>query len=79
MTLYIQESGLATAPTVVFLHGGGGAGWMWQPQYEVVHTRKMSLAEEHNRNLTAPDLFTQTVRAWITGQPLPTALQPLRS
>ncbi len=46
--------------------------------YEVVHTRKMSLAEEHNWNLTAPDLFTQTVRAWITGQPLPTALQPLR-
>jgi len=47
--------------------------------YEVVHARKMSLAEEHNWNLTAPDLFTQTVRAWITGQPLPTALQPLRS
>jgi pimeloyl-ACP methyl ester carboxylesterase len=34
MALYIQESGPATAPTVVFLHGGGGAGWMWQPQIE---------------------------------------------
>ena len=47
--------------------------------YEVIHRRKMSLAEEHNWNLTAPDLFTQTVRAWITDQPLPTALQPFRS
>ena len=46
--------------------------------YEVVHPRKMSLAEEHNWSLTAPDLFTQTVRAWITDQALPPALQPLR-
>lgn len=45
--------------------------------YEVVHTRKMSLAEEHNWNLTAPELFTQMVRAWITNQPLPSALQSL--
>lgn len=45
--------------------------------YEVVHPRKMSLAEEHNWNLTAPDLFTQTVRAWITGQQLPAALHRL--
>lgn len=47
--------------------------------YEVAHSRKMSLAEEHNWNLTAPELFTQTVQAWITGQPLPAALQPLSS
>ncbi len=46
---------------------------------EVVHARKMSVAEEHNWNLTAPDLFTQMVRAWITGQELPAALQPLQA
>jgi pimeloyl-ACP methyl ester carboxylesterase len=34
MALYIQETGSTTAPTIVFLHGGGGAGWMWQPQVE---------------------------------------------
>ena len=38
----------------------------------------MSLAEEHNWNLTAPDLFNQTLRAWITDQPLPPELRPLR-
>ena len=46
--------------------------------FQVVHARKMSLAEEHNWNLTAPELFTQTVRAWINDQPLPFALQPLQ-
>jgi pimeloyl-ACP methyl ester carboxylesterase len=46
---------------------------------EVVHARKMSVAEEHNWNLTAPDLFTRTVRAWITGQELPAELQPLQA
>src|SRR5512136_2082835 len=34
MSLFIQESGSLTVPTIVFLHGGGGAGWMWQPQME---------------------------------------------
>jgi hypothetical protein len=46
--------------------------------FEVAHQRKMSLAEEHNWNLAAPELFTQTVRAWLRGQPLPPALQPLQ-
>jgi pimeloyl-ACP methyl ester carboxylesterase len=45
--------------------------------YLVAHPKKLSLAEEHNWNLTAPDVFTQMVRAWITGQPLPVELQPL--
>jgi pimeloyl-ACP methyl ester carboxylesterase len=45
--------------------------------YEVHHSKKMSLAEEHNWNMTAPDLFTQMVRAWFTGQPLPAELHPI--
>lgn len=43
--------------------------------YLIAHARKMSLAEEHNWNLTTPDLFTLMVKAWITGQPLPVELQ----
>lgn len=45
--------------------------------YQVVHAKKMSLAEEHNWNMTAPDLFNQMVRAWCAGGPLPKELQPL--
>ncbi len=46
--------------------------------YEVVHPRPLSLAEEHNWNMTAPDLFNQMVRAWIAGQALPDELRPLK-
>jgi pimeloyl-ACP methyl ester carboxylesterase len=46
--------------------------------FEVHHGRKMSLAEEHNWNMTAPDLSTDMVRAWFSGQSLPGALKPLR-
>jgi pimeloyl-ACP methyl ester carboxylesterase len=45
--------------------------------YLVQHTRRMSLSEEHNWNMSAPELFTRTVRAWIEGQPLPEELKPL--
>jgi pimeloyl-ACP methyl ester carboxylesterase len=46
--------------------------------YLVHHTKRMPLNEEHNWNLTAPELFTRTVRAWIEGQPLPSELQELK-
>jgi pimeloyl-ACP methyl ester carboxylesterase len=45
---------------------------------EVLHEQKMSVAAEHNWNMTAPDLFTQMVRAWIAGQSLPAQLQPIQ-
>ena len=31
MDIFVQEAGPASALPIVFLHGGGGAGWMWQP------------------------------------------------
>ncbi|MBK9055035.1 MAG: alpha/beta hydrolase [Chloroflexi bacterium] len=46
--------------------------------YEVVHMGKMSLAEEHNWNMNAPELFTQMVRAWLAEQALPVELRPLK-
>jgi pimeloyl-ACP methyl ester carboxylesterase len=43
----------------------------------VHHTRNFSLSQEHNWNMTAPDLFNRTIRAWIEEQPLPDELKPL--
>jgi pimeloyl-ACP methyl ester carboxylesterase len=34
MSLFFREFGPSDAPTIVFVHGGGGAGWMWQPQID---------------------------------------------
>jgi pimeloyl-ACP methyl ester carboxylesterase len=39
---------------------------------------KSSLAKEHNWAITAPDFFAATVRAWVSGQPLPAELKPLQ-
>lgn len=34
MPLYCEEKGNRNGPTIVFLHGGGVAGWMWKKQWE---------------------------------------------
>ncbi len=34
-----------------------------------------SLAKEHNWALSAPELFTATVRRWIEDQPIPDVIQ----
>lgn len=36
-----------------------------------------SLAREHNWAMTTPQLFNETLSAWLDGQPLPQSLQPL--
>ncbi len=45
--------------------------------YTIQHHHKLSLAEEHNWNMTAPELFTAMLRAWLSGQPLPGELRPV--
>lgn len=60
MTLKIQavEAGQNHATTLVFLHGGGGAGWMWQPQVaalaERYHCLVPDLPEHGNSRATGP-------------------------
>lgn len=34
--LFFEASGLEGAPSIVFLHGGGVAGWMWRKQVEAL-------------------------------------------
>lgn len=34
--LFVRESGPAGRPAIVFLHGGGFGGWMWDPQVAVL-------------------------------------------
>jgi len=44
---------------------------------EVVHARKLSLAQEHNWNMNEPELFNEMVRDFIAARPLPKALVPV--
>jgi pimeloyl-ACP methyl ester carboxylesterase len=46
--------------------------------YLVEHKQKLSLAAQHNWNLTAPQLFNRTLRAWIEGSPLPEELRAVK-
>lgn len=34
MPMHFEERGNKNAPTIVFMHGGGISGWMWQKQWE---------------------------------------------
>ncbi len=54
-SLFFQETGTANMPTVVFLHGGGGAGWMWQPQLDALSNEFHCLVPDlpgHGRSTT---------------------------
>jgi len=52
--LYVRASGLAGAPSVVFLHGGVASGWAWDPVVERLAGRYHCLAPdlpEHGRSV----------------------------
>jgi pimeloyl-ACP methyl ester carboxylesterase len=44
--LHVEESGPAEAPTIVFVHASGVAGWMWRQQIEVLQDEFHCLAPD---------------------------------
>ena len=44
--LYFESSGPANAPSILFLHGGGVAGWMWRKQVEALKSAYHCLAPD---------------------------------
>jgi len=55
--LYFQSSGPANAPTIVFLHGGGGEAWMWNPVIQHLpdyHCLAADLPEHGQSRAVAP-------------------------
>jgi pimeloyl-ACP methyl ester carboxylesterase len=59
MTLYVEESGAVGAPTIVFLHGAGMSGWMWEAQ---VH----DLREFHCLNIDLPGHGKSNHIPWLS-------------
>ena len=59
MSLFLRESGPVSAPTIVFLHGGGVSGWSWQSQIEAFPDYHLLVPDlpEHGRSLNKAPLL----------------------
>ena len=73
--LYFEEAGPAAAPSIVFLHGGGIAGWMWRYQVEFFkqkyHCLVPDLPEQGQSAGVGPfsiDLAADLIAAFIRSQ-----------
>ncbi|MCL4531738.1 MAG: hypothetical protein M1582_00855 [Actinobacteria bacterium] len=88
MALYVRSSGPDSAPTILFLHGGGVGGWSWEPGVTrqsardivaTLHNARGRIAAglSHNWSLENPGLFADTLLSWIENRPLPAELLSL--
>src|SRR3954454_19509371 len=59
MSLYVSESGTPGAPTIVFMHGAGLSGWMWQAQID-------TLQDFHCLNIDLPGHGKSNHIPWIS-------------
>ncbi|MBN2471780.1 MAG: alpha/beta hydrolase, partial [Anaerolineae bacterium] len=57
--LYVHETGTPGAPTVVFLHGVGASGWMWEKQ-------AAALADFHCLAVDLPGHGRSNHEAWVS-------------
>lgn len=59
MSLYVKESGTSGAPSIVFLHGIGASGWMWEKQIT-------ALADFHCLNVDLPGHGKSNQVPWVS-------------
>jgi len=77
MNLYVEEKGQENAETILFLHGGGMAGWMWKEQVEVFKDYHLIIPDlpEHGKSIDikpftiegAADRIIDLIRAMAKG------------
>ncbi len=59
MSLYVHETGTPGAPSIVFLHGVGTGGWMWDRQIA-------ALADFHCLNVDLPGHGKSNHETWVS-------------
>jgi len=59
MSLYVDETGMPGAPSIVFLHGIGTSGWMWELQIA-------ALADFHCLNVDLPGHGKSNHVPWVS-------------
>lgn len=67
MGLYFEERGNKEAPTIVLIHGGGVAGWMWGKQVEYLKDYHCIIPDlpEHGKSIDERPLTIQDCTARI--------------
>ncbi len=58
-SLYVNETGMPGAPSIVFLHGIGASGWMWEKQIA-------ALADFHCLNVDLPGHGKSNQVPWVS-------------
>lgn len=58
-SLYVNETGMPGAPSIVFLHGVGASGWMWEKQ-------TAALVDFHCLNVDLPGHGKSNQVAWVS-------------
>ncbi|MFA4885533.1 MAG: alpha/beta hydrolase [Desulfotomaculaceae bacterium] len=73
MALYFEEKGNLKAPSIVFIHGGGVSGWMWEKQVEYFDSYHCIIPDlpEHGKSinekpLSIPDCANRIVKLIIS-------------
>jgi pimeloyl-ACP methyl ester carboxylesterase len=59
MSLYVEETGTSGTPSIVFLHGIGASGWMWEKQIT-------ALADFHCLNVDLPGHGKSNQVEWVS-------------
>ena len=59
MSLYVNETGMLGEPSIVFLHGVGTSGWMWEKQIA-------ALADFHCLNVDLPGHGKSNHVTWVS-------------
>ena len=67
MELYIKETGKNNDETIIFLHGGGIAGWMWDKQVEAFQDYHCIIPDlpEHGKSIEVKPFTMQSAADMI--------------
>lgn len=69
MTLYVNAIGSATAPSIVFLHGGGASSWTWEPVLPHFEDYRVLLIDmpEHGKSIDEKPFSIKDTAARLSG------------
>ena len=68
MSLYVHQSGRVDTPSIIFLHGLGLSGAMWQPQFQRLPDYHCLVVNTLRSGRVWPPNVEHCPQSWILGQ-----------